>query len=237
MAIIPLDAASMPQVPLVTAFVAAHPTLSAALASVTALVLSVYFGCFIWNEYRLPYTYRNVPGPPRTSFFLGNLTDIMHDQTTPAPMQWFRQYGTTIRYSYFFGTPRFTTTDARAAEYIVQHTDLFIRPPQMTRVLGWAFGHGLLTVEGEAHKRQRRVLSPAFGPKALRPLVGQFWDAAYALSHKLDSFFVEGNDVQTSLTPALSIDRVPGARKIDVLKYLGQATLDINGRAGFAYEL
>jgi hypothetical protein len=64
-----------------------------------------------------------------------------------------------------------------------------------------------------------------------------FWDTAYALSHKLEGLLAAGHTGATSATPPAPIDRVPGAIKIDVLKYMGQATLDINGRAGFDYEL
>lgn len=231
MAIIPLDAPAIPQVPFVTTFVTAHPIIT----SVVAILLLLYIYCYPYTEYTLAY--RNVPGPPSSSVLFGNLPDIVHDQTVPAPMQWFRQYGTTIRYSYFLGAHRFTTTDARAVEFIAQHTDLFVRPPQLSRVLGWAFGHGILTVEGEAHKRQRRVLNPAFGAKAVRGMMPIFWECAYALSQKLDGFLDSSNDVVTCPSPPVPVDRVPGARKIDVLKYLGQATLDINGRAGFDYEL
>jgi cytochrome P450 len=127
------------------------------------IVLAAYICCFPYSEYTL--SCNNVPGPPSFSLLLGNLPDIVPDQTAPAPWQWHERCGTTIRYSYFLGRQRFTTTDPRAAEYILQHTEVFVRPPQMTRVMGWAFGQGILTVEGEAHKRQRRVLAPASARK------------------------------------------------------------------------
>lgn len=236
MGVIPSERLALPQAGLgyIKDYAAAHPVLTA-FTSFFTLIFAAYIYFYPYTEYRL--SYRNVPGPPRSSFLFGNLPEIVKLQTESAPHAWHNKYGSTIRYSYFLGNNRFTTTDPRGSEYILQHTDLFVRPPQMTRVMGWVFGKGILTVEGEAHKRQRRVLSPGFGPKAIREMMPAFWDIAYQLSQKLDGLLETGNDVATSPTPAVPIDRVPGTIKIDVLKYMGQATLDVNGRAGFDYEL
>lgn len=37
---------------------------------------------------------------------------------------------------------------------------------------------GLLTSEGEQHKRQRRILTPAFSPANLKSITPIFWDKA-----------------------------------------------------------
>jgi hypothetical protein len=64
-----------------------------------------------------------------------------------------------------------------------------------------------------------------------------FWDKIYRLADKMETFVGGREGVQTSPSPAPPVDRVPGTRKIDVLKYISQATLDAIGIAGFTTSL
>ena len=76
-------------------------------------------------------------------------------------------------------------------------------------------GDGLLTVEGDAHKRQRKILTPAFGTANIRANVEVFSEKA-------------GN-----LVDALQIAvKDQPAEGIEVFKYLSRTTLDIIGKAG-----
>lgn len=62
-----------------------------------------------------------------------------------------------------------------------------------------------------------------------------FLDKAYDLKDKFMSL-VNDASVEASPTPATKEDTVPGTRKIDVMRYLAQATLDVIGLAGFNYD-
>jgi hypothetical protein len=96
-------------------------------------------------------------------------------------------------------------------------------------------GNGVLIAEGADHRRQRKILNPSFSQAAVRDQVPMFLDKAYDLKDKFMSL-VNDASVEASPTPATKEDTVPGTRKIDVMRYLAQATLDVIGLAGFNYD-
>jgi hypothetical protein len=96
-------------------------------------------------------------------------------------------------------------------------------------------GNGVLIAEGADHRRQRKILNPSFSQAAVRDMVPMFMDKAYELKDTL-MVMINDDSIETSPTPATKIDVVPGTKKIDVMRYLAQATLDVIGLAGFNYD-
>jgi cytochrome P450 len=76
-------------------------------------------------------------------------------------------------------------------------------------------GGGVLTAECDEHKRQRRILTPAFGVAHLRKIAPIFWQKANEL--------VEVLDVKVQSQPFGGID---------LTQSINRATLDIIGLAG-----
>jgi hypothetical protein len=62
-----------------------------------------------------------------------------------------------------------------------------------------------------------------------------FYDKAYELKDKIITL-IEDPTVQCAPTPTRAGDEVNGGKQMDVMKYLGQATLDVIGLAGFDYD-
>lgn len=215
--------------PALTNLVTDHPI---AVGVAAAIIAVVYFYLGFWTEYTLPYN--NLPGPPTASLLLGNMKEIAKNAPHVYQSKWHAQYGPTIRFPVLFGGHRLLTKDTRALAYIVNNSDTFIKPPQMSRILTNLIGAGVLTVE-EGHRRQRRVLNPAFGLPAVKNMMPIFWEHSYTLVDKIQKFLDEP-DLVASPTPPKPEDIVPGARKIDVCKYVAQTTLDVIGIAGFDYE-
>ncbi|KAK4685639.1 hypothetical protein P7C73_g4507, partial [Tremellales sp. Uapishka_1] len=91
-------------------------------------------------------------------------------------------------------------------------------------------GNGVIIAEGEDHRRQRKVLNPSFSAAAVRDMTTIFYDKANELVGVLNGILEEPAE-----EPA-SPDTEAGGRKIDILRYLGQTTLDIIGIAGFGYD-
>ncbi|KZT05295.1 cytochrome P450 [Laetiporus sulphureus 93-53] len=79
---------------------------------------------------------------------------------------------------------------------------------------------GLLIVEGEQHRMQRRILNPAFGPAQIRDLTGIFVEKSMQLC---DIWRAE-------------ISKYGEPARVDVLSGLSKATLDVIGLAGFNYH-
>ncbi|TXT04309.1 hypothetical protein VHUM_04196 [Vanrija humicola] len=210
-------------IPVLPALVAAHPTLAKTLGAIALLVLAAYIYLFPYREYTL--SFRNLQGPPRTSLVWGNLGEIIKAPPCGKHDEWVAEYGHTIRYTMMFGENRIVTTDPVALGYILQHSYEFIKPPRTNEFLVRMLGNGVLTAEGDVHRRQRRVLNPAFGPAAIRDMSPVFYDKAYELQRKFNTFIED--------EAAADAD---GARKIDIMRYLGQTTLDVIGVAGFNYD-
>lgn len=161
---------------------------------------------------------RFMPGPPSQSFFMGNLRE-MHDQENNNLIQrWVETYGTTFVYRGFVGGCRLMTVDPVAVGYILRHAYDYPKPDFVKDSLAtMAAGYeGLLTTEGDVHRKQRQILTPAFSPSHVRSLAPIFFQKAQIL-----------RDIwQNSNTQ----------QPIDVLLWLGRATLDVIGVAGFGYH-
>jgi cytochrome P450 len=74
------------------------------------------------------------------------------------------------------------TTDTRALGHILQRSDIYQKPYPMRFALEKILGAGLIVAEGDAHRRQRKVLNPAFGPSQLRALTDVMLDKANEVS-------------------------------------------------------
>ncbi|RDB17901.1 hypothetical protein Hypma_000804 [Hypsizygus marmoreus] len=166
---------------------------------------------------------RHLPGPLCPSFFMGNLVEMHDQENNNLILKWQAQYGTTFVYHGFIGGPRLMTTDPVAIAHVLAHAYQYPKPDFVRDSLAsMAAGHeGILTVEGEQHRRQRKILSPAFSALHIKTLTPIFWDKAI----KLRNIWFD----QVDATEAV-------AQRIDVLAWLARATLDIIGEAGFGYH-
>jgi cytochrome P450 len=135
-----------------------------------------------------------------------------------------------------FGAPRVCTADPVALNYILSHHDSFPKPELTRRFLTDLLGSGVLVAEGTAHRRQRRVLNPSFSPQSIRDVLPVFYDKAIELREKLLGIIEEDTNGDAAPSPMQESDRVLGGRKIDVMKFLGQCTIDVIGIAGFDYD-
>ncbi len=149
--------------------------------------------------------------------------------------KWIKLYGATFRYQVMFGNHRFFTADPVALSYVLGHPDIFPKPEQVRRNMEEILGKGVLVAEGADHRRQRKVLNPCFSAGAVREMVPIFLDKAYDLKDKLLAL-IDDESIEASPTPAKPEEKIPGGRKIDVMRYLGQCTLDVIGVAGFNYD-
>jgi cytochrome P450 len=98
----------------------------------------------------------------------------------------------------------------------------------------------VLVAEGAAHRAQRRVLNPAFGPAQLRALTGVFLDKANEVRPARPGRSVlrcaaDARDAQLRDVCAAHVAAAPGA-PVDMLALLSRATLDVIGLAGFGYD-
>jgi cytochrome P450 len=62
------------------------------------------------------------------------------------------------------------TSDSRAIQHIYMNADTFVRQTNIRELLALIMGPGLTVVNGDAHRRQRRVMQPAFSLPHLKAL-------------------------------------------------------------------
>ncbi|EJD01989.1 cytochrome P450 [Fomitiporia mediterranea MF3/22] len=98
----------------------------------------------------------------------------------------------------------------------------YYKPSQSRYFLSRLLGNGILVMEGEKHRQQRRIKNPAFSPAPIKDLVPLFFQKALEL-----------RDIWLSQIAAKGIE---GSLKIEVLSWVSRATLDIIGLAGFHYR-
>ncbi|EIW62528.1 cytochrome P450 [Trametes versicolor FP-101664 SS1] len=191
-------------------------------------VLAVIFAVSayaVWRAYSfVSFVYRTplriLPGPPVASLVYGNLKEIQEVEGSSLPDQWFTKYGKNFVDHEFFLTPRLWTLDTRAINHILTHSVDYARAEENLRQSVQFFGKGLLVVQGEQHRQQRRILNPAFGPAQVRDLTEIFVQKATQL-----------RDVW-----AEAASKAGGLARVNVNRDLSKATLDIIGMAGFNYD-
>jgi cytochrome P450 len=207
------------------------------------LLLGLIVGLVGTWAYLYPYaayfsSSRNLPGPPSEHFIAGNLlyvTKRLHPR--PIYQAWIDKYGPTGRLRGLLGVERIYTADPVAIGHILQHADAWPKSQSTNIMLRRMLGNGLITAEASDHRRQRRVLNPAFSPRAVKEMAPIFFEKARAVREKFAQLLDEPSHPQFVVvdTDKLASGEKTGG-KIDVGLLMEQATLDTIGAAGFDYD-
>ncbi|GLB35548.1 putative cytochrome p450 [Lyophyllum shimeji] len=163
---------------------------------------------------------RHLPGPKSKSWIYGNFKEIWEAENSVLHEQWIQEYGPTIQYAGILGMRRLYTTDTKALNHILMHSDIYEKPDVARYNLSRVLGEGVLVVEGDKHRQQRKVMNPAFGPSQVRELTEIF----FAKAIQLRDIWAADNANQG------------GASRVDALSWLSRTTLDVIGLAGFNYN-
>ncbi|KAG1749348.1 cytochrome P450 [Suillus lakei] len=158
--------------------------------------LSILGATLLSGQYLFPL--HKLRGPPCPLLLFGNLAEMYHQENNGLLADWKARYGTTYAYRGFFGGSRLMTTDLTAIAHILVRDNL----------ASMGAGELVLTVEGNTHKRQRRILAPAFTAAHIKTLYPVSWDKANQL-----------RDVW-----------------IQAVQEHGSQLIDVIGLAGFGYQ-
>ncbi|KAF8501170.1 cytochrome P450 [Russula emetica] len=215
------------------------PFFSSFLLLLLALILYCLRPLFSIIVARFCSPLRLLASPPTPSLFLGNLAQLADQENNDVVHTWTEQYGQTFAYRGFFNCHRLLTTDPTALSYILGHAYDFPKPKFITEALAeMGAGHdGLLTAQGDIHKRQRRIMNQAFSPAHIKSIIPIFRDKAERLRdifiQLVDSPSDAVHDNSLSTHPTLdALTTEPSVATIDVLAWLSRATLDAMGEAG-----
>ncbi|PCH35645.1 cytochrome P450 [Wolfiporia cocos MD-104 SS10] len=165
----------------------------------------------------------DVPGPEPESFLMGNLSQLFQDQAGEADFKWQSQFGGIARIKAPLGEDMLWISDPKALQYIYQTSGYnFPKQPERRALSRLLADHGLTWADGETHKRQRKVMLPAFGTPESKALLPVFqYHAEQVVQLWKDMLGGTAED----------------ARVLNVIKHISSAALDAIGEAAFDYQL
>ncbi|PKY61305.1 cytochrome P450, partial [Rhizophagus irregularis] len=138
---------------------------------------------YIWPVYITPL--RKIPGPPSESLFYGNFKTIVTEERTC--LKWVQKYGNIIKHHEIFNQPALLILDTKIIQDILlNHVYDFIKPPHMLADAIAIAGRGLVFAEGEDHKRQRKMMNPAFIHNNIKEMVPTFIRVAFTLKSLIE---------------------------------------------------
>ncbi|KAK1215393.1 hypothetical protein PQX77_021995 [Marasmius sp. AFHP31] len=159
-------------------------------------------------------------GPPSPSFLLGHewaLTRVR--RVGDLESDWFERYGPVFRSAGCFGEDILEVSDPRALQHICHKSAYrYKKPMDFEQLFGKLFGRGLVTVNGDIHQRQRKIMNPVFSAPQIRPFTPIFENCTQTLITKWRSE-IEG-----------------GATIIDCYRDFHGMTLDALGESMFDYH-
>lgn len=187
-------------------------------AALILVALALWFACRRFTR----TTLRDIPGPKPVSFWLGNLEQYFLGQAGEGDFHLQERYGRIARLHGSIGGEYLWISDPNALRYIFQTSGYrYAKQPERRALSRLHSGHGLVWADGEVHKRQRKVMLPAFGAPESKALLPHFARAAEAVS-------VKWKDILTT-APSLS-------KELNVSTWLSRATMDAIGEAAFDYH-
>ncbi|PKY39669.1 cytochrome P450 [Rhizophagus irregularis] len=193
---------------------------STSLASffVLGVIGWITYKIFIWPFYVSPL--RKIPGPPSDNPISGNLKSIITGESNSfiePQLKWVRKYGNIVKYNGLFNKPTLFVADPKIIQEItLSKTYDFVKPYNKSAIA--ILGNGLVFAEGDVHKRQRKMMTPAFTHSNIKEMVPTFIRVTSTLKGLIEKEINQGNS-NINLTP-----------------YISKTTLDIIGLVGFNYE-
>ncbi|THV08596.1 cytochrome-450 hydroxylase [Dendrothele bispora CBS 962.96] len=163
-------------------------------------------------------------GPPIRSFFVNHLQPVLDPARSPIVYDHLvKHYGRSIRIR---GVgpwdDRLLTLDPVSLSHVLKNTAIYEKPWQSRRLITSLIGCGMLSAEGQMHKRQRRVATPAFSVQNLRALI--------------PLVFQKGNELKDRWKDIIQKEENSGPHVLDICHWVSRATFDVIGLAGFDYN-
>ncbi|KAL0574781.1 hypothetical protein V5O48_007173 [Marasmius crinis-equi] len=193
--------------------------LKAASAVTVALIFPTLF-----KRATLYLSTKHIPGPSYTGFVAGNLQECIDDEKAVVMNQWVEKYGKVIRIWGMLGSPDVFLADVKGISHVLKHDSVGYQKPDETRyLLERVTGHGIFVVEEDEHRKQRKVLNPAFGTAELRAIT--------------DIFFQKSLELRDAWAALIHCSNGLEKAELNATDWVSRLTLDIIGHAGFNYQI
>ncbi|KAI0327022.1 cytochrome P450 [Cubamyces sp. BRFM 1775] len=197
-------------------------TLPPLICAVLAAVLFKLWRAVVRVQYN---SLRHLPGPESPSVLFGFAWQFWSADPTELHEEWVRLYGRTMSYRILSDICLFTM-DTKALAHILTHDATYQKPYAVRTFIAEMLGTApveLFSIRfiGEQHRRQRRVVNPAFGPLQIREFTGLFVKKACQLRDVL----------------SLEVAMHGSVAKVDLYNWLHRMSLDVISEAAFGYDI
>lgn len=130
-----------------------------------------------------------------------------------------------------------STVDLKAVAHILNHNYTYRKSPELRYEFSLFIGDGLVGAEGDDHKRQRKILNPAFGLGPIREMTKVFVEKSIELRDELDKLLDGAN--AAGLETGTSETKKTGEKdsvETDMVSWISRWGLDVIGLTGFNYS-
>ena len=135
----------------------------------------------------------HIPALP-TMPIIGNILDLRRDR-----LRFFRHIHNTcgdLGIFHFGSKPVLMIADPSVIQTILVHnSDACTKTNRLRRLLQRMIGNGILTLEGQSHREQRRLLSPVFQPRALASSIATIERTTYEMIAPIANHHIICQDV------------------------------------------
>ncbi|KAI9443764.1 cytochrome P450 [Lactarius psammicola] len=166
---------------------------------------------------------QKIPGPSNPSLFWGHWRHMFNPYAYSFHEGLYRTYGKVARVYGFLGDIQLVVSDPKACNNIIvkdqaifEETEAFLHTNMQT------FGPSLLATIGPHHRKQRKLLNPAFNVNHMRYMTPIF--------HRVT------NQVLAELRENLQAIVSNGPEEINVADWMGRLALELIGQAGLGYS-
>ncbi|THH31663.1 hypothetical protein EUX98_g2562 [Antrodiella citrinella] len=154
--------------------------------------------------------------------YLGHVGKLYRSLIGDVDFRWQEEFGGVAHIKGPMGQDILWFCDPKALQYIYQTSGYnFPKTPERRAITALTTDHGLVSVDGVDHKRQRKIMLPAFGAPESKALVPIFSKCAQSITTKWKDQLFD----------------VPGQLKVyNIPNWLSFATMDAIGEAAFDYS-
>ncbi|KAF5364507.1 hypothetical protein D9757_011973 [Collybiopsis confluens] len=195
------------------------------------LALLVIFAFVIYYKLIRRSPFWNIPGPKSSSYLLGHAWDMFHKPTGVSELEWQDKYGSVVHLKGPFGTEQLMITDPKALYHIFQETDYIWRKSSSRKELSrLTSGRGLAWADGDIHKRQRKLMMPAFGAPEAKHYLPYFTACAATASHLYSNVQLceRWSDILSTSPEQTEV--------LNIAEWTTRFALDALGQAAFDYD-
>ncbi|KAG1820586.1 cytochrome P450 [Suillus subaureus] len=180
------------------------------------VVLAIVYGVYRRYSY---ISLADVPGPESASFIMGNLKELYQGQAAEADFKWQAQFGNIVRFRGSFGEDQLMISDPAALQYILARSGYRFPKPHDRRTLSQMMnGKGIFSVDGDNHKRHKKIMLPGFGGPESKAFLLLFKNCAESMCNKWMEIISHSKE---------------GSVVFNIPAWVSRATLDAIGEAAF----